>query len=552
MNLINGSQAFLGLLKDEGVTHVFGNPGTTELPIMNAMPDHPDLTYVLGLQESLVVAMADGYTRASGELTACNVHVAPGLGNAMGAIYNARFTGTPLIVTAGQQEQGHGLTEPLLYDPLVPIATPVVKWATEITRLEDMPRIVRRAAKIATTPATGPVFLSLPGDVLNDEKGIEMGHRTRVDTRVRPSDERLEALAARLLAAKAPVLLVGDEVVTSDAFAEVARFAEALGAPAYQQTTTYGSHFPSEHPAFMGALSRIQKDVRGVLEDYDLLVVIGADVLRMSVFSEIDPMPSGMAIVQIGLEDWEMGKNYAAEIAIRGDVRETLAALVPVLEIKGGPFHAETAQARLDAVADRNWSALRIQRSETALTKQDTMPIDGDWLMMDICNALPEDAIVVNEGLTTAWNLLQFLPFRDRYNFHSFASGGIGWALPAAVGIQLAQPDRPVVALVGDGSAMYSIQALWTAANMKAPVTYVILDNQGYRIIKQRLKAFHGNETFIGMDFTDPPIDFVELAHSMGVPAQRITEPGAVRPALEAAIASNGPTLLDVMVDRSV
>jgi benzoylformate decarboxylase len=478
--------------------------------------------------------------------------VAPGLGNAMGAIYNARFTGTPIIVTAGQQEQGHGLTEPLLYDPLVPIATPLVKWATEITRLEDMPRIVRRAAKIATTPATGPVFLSLPGDVLNDEKGIELGQRTRVDTRVRPSDEGLEVLAARLLAAKAPVLLVGNEVVTSDAFAEVAQFAEALGAPAYQQTTTYGSHFPSEHPAFMGALTRIQKDVRGILDAYDLLVVIGADVLRMSVWSEIDPLPNGMAIVQIGLEDWEMGKNYAAEIALRGDVRETLAALVPVLKEKGGPFQAAAAQERLDAVKDRNWSALRIQRCETALAKQDTAPIDGDWLMMDICNALPDDAIVVNEGLTTAWNLLHFLPFRDRYDFHSFASGGIGWALPAAVGIQLAQPGRPVVALVGDGSAMYSIQALWTAANMNAPVTYVILNNQGYRIIKQRLKAFHGNETFIGMDFTDPPLDFVGLAQSMGVPAERITEPGAVRPALEKAMASGGPNLLDVFVDRSV
>jgi len=170
MNRITGSSAFLTLLKDEGVTHLFGNPGTTELPVMDALKEHHDLTYVLGLQESVVVAMADGFARASGQLAACNVHVAPGLGNAMGSIYNAKFTGTPLIITAGQQEQGHGLTEPLLYDPLVPIAAPLVKWATEITRLEDMPRIVRRAAKIATTPPTGPVFLSLPGDVLNDAK----------------------------------------------------------------------------------------------------------------------------------------------------------------------------------------------------------------------------------------------------------------------------------------------------------------------------------------------------------------------------------------------
>ncbi len=552
MNLITGSSAFLALLKDEGVTHLFGNPGTTELPVMDALKDHGDLTYVLGLQESLVVAMADGFARASGKLAACNVHVAPGLGNAMGAIYNAKFTGTPLIVTAGQQEQGHGLTEPLLYDPLVPIAAPLVKWATEVTRLEDMARIVRRAAKIATTPPTGPVFLSMPGDVLNDQKGVELGHRTRVDTKVRPSEGGLDTLAARLLAAKSPVLLVGNEVVTSDAFDEVSQFAETLGAPVYQQTTAYGSHFPSEHPAFMGALSRIQKEVRGILEDYDLLVVIGADVLRMSVFSEIDPLPQGMAIVQIGLEDWEMGKNYPAEIALRGDVRETLATLTPVLEAKGGAAHATTAKARIDAVSDRNWSAFRKQRSEALQAKRDVTPIDGDWLMMDICGALPNDAVVVNEGLTTAWNLLHFLPFRDRYNFHSYASGGIGWGLPGAVGVQLALPDRPVVAIIGDGSAMYSIQALWTAAHLKLPMTFIIADNRGYRIIKQRLQAFHGNDNFIGMDFVEPEIDFVGLAQSMGMAAERITEPAAVRPALEAAMASDGPALLDVMVDRSV
>lgn len=552
MNLITGSSAFLSLLKDEGITHLFGNPGTTELPVMDALKEHADLTYVLGMQESLVVAMADGYSRASGKLAACNVHVAPGLGNAMGAIFNAKFTGTPMIITAGQQEQGHGLMEPLLYDPLVPIASPLVKWATEITRLEDMPRIVRRAAKIAMTPPTGPVFISLPGDVLNDSKGIELGQSTRVDTNVRPADGRLEMLAARLLAAKAPAILAGDEVVKSDAFAEVAQFAETLGAAAFQQTTAFGSHFPSEHPAFMGALSRNQKEVRGILEDYDLLVVIGADVLRMSVFSEIDPLPSGMAIVQIGLDDWEMGKNYPAEIALRGDVRETLSALIPVIEGKGGAAHATSARTRLDGLQDRNWNALRKQRSEAALAKQDAVPIDSNWLMMDICNALPRDAIVVNEGLTTTWNLLNFLPFHDRYNFHSFASGGIGWALPAAVGVQLAQPDRPVVALIGDGSAMYSIQALWTAASMKLPITFVIANNLGYRIIKQRLLAFHGNDNYVGMDFTDPQIDFVGLAASLGMAAHRVTEPAAMRPALDAALASNGPTLLDVMVERSV
>jgi len=552
-NEITGASAFLALLRDEGVTHLFGNPGTTELPIMNAMPSYTDdMSYVLGLQESLVVAMADGYTRASGRLAACNVHVAPGLGNAMGALYNARFTNTPMIITAGQQETGHGLTEPLLYDPLVPIATPVVKWATEVTRLEDLPRIMHRAGKVAMTAPTGPVFISLPGDVLNDSKGIDLGKPTRVDTAMRPSDSGLEALADRLLAAKRPAILAGNEVVTSDALDEIARFAEVLGAPAFQQTTAYGSFFPSEHPAFMGALTRVQTEVRGILGDYDLLVVVGADVLRMSVMSETEPLPEGMPIVQIGLFDWEMGKNYPADMAVRGDVRETLEVLNPVIEARGGSDHAETANARLAAVADSNWSAKRARRVADLAADADVTPIRSDWLMMTIADALPPGAITVNEGLTTTWNLLQYLPFRDRYDYQSMASGGIGWALPAAVGVQIAQPDRPVVALVGDGSAMYSIQALWTAANMKLPITYVICDNKGYRIIKQRLKAFHGNETFIGMDFEDPAIDFVTMAESMGVSATRVTEPGGVRAALEAAIANPGPNLIDVCVERGV
>src|SRR3989337_1878973 len=199
MTTITGRSAFVRLLVEEGVTHLFGNPGPTELPIMEVVPDFPQLRYVLGLHESVVVAMADGYARASNRLAAANVHVAPGLGNAMGALYNAQFSGSPVILTAGQQEQGHGLTEPLLYAPLVPVAAPFVKWAVEATRIEDLPRIMRRAAKVALTPPTGPVFISLPGDVLEQQADIDLGAPTRIDARTRPSDELLAELAPRLL-----------------------------------------------------------------------------------------------------------------------------------------------------------------------------------------------------------------------------------------------------------------------------------------------------------------------------------------------------------------
>ncbi|MCG8561633.1 MAG: thiamine pyrophosphate-dependent enzyme [Hyphomicrobiales bacterium] len=553
MNRITGRSAFLALLKDEGITHLFGNPGTTELPIMHALSEHPDLTYVLGLQEAVVVAMADGFSRASGRLTAANVHVAPGLGNAMGALYNAKFTGTPLILTAGQQEQGHGLTEPMLYDPLVPIAEPLVKWAVEVTRLEDLPRIVRRAAKVATTAPTGPVFISLPGDILNDEAGIDLGASTRVDTRARPSDAALEALSDRLLAAERPVLVCGDELVKSDALGEAAELAETLGAPAYQQTVPFGAHFPSEHPCYMGGLSRNQAQVRDVLSDYDLLVVLGADVLRMSVWSEVEPLPADMPVVQIGQADWEMGKNFAAESAVRADVKTTLAALVPMLRERGGAALAERAEAAVAGLAERNWSAKRAALKEgIAQGANGATPIDPDWLMLQLAETVPAHGIVVNEGLTSAGRLPDLLPYRDRYSYHGLASGGIGWGIAGAVGVQLAQPERPVCAVIGDGSAMYSIQALWTAAHLKLPMTFVICNNKSYRILKQRLLAFHQNDDYIGMDFQDPPLDFVSIAEGMGVTAERITDPDAVRPALEAALANGGPNLLDVVIDGSV
>ena len=552
MNRITGRSAFLALLKDEGVTHLFGNPGTTELPIMHALAEHPDLEFVLGLQEAIVVAMADGFSRASGKLVACNVHVAPGLGNAMGSLYNAKFTGTPMIITAGQQEQGHGLTEPLLYHPLVPMAEPLVKWAVEVTRLEDLPRIVRRAAKVATTPPTGPVFISLPGDILNAEAGIDLGNSTRVDTRTRPADAVLVALARRILRAERPVIVAGDEIVKSDALEAAAAFAEALGSPAYQQSAPYGSHFLSEHVCYMGALSRDQRQVREILARFDLMIVLGADPLRMSVWSEVEALPDALPVVHVGLVDWDMGKNFAAEMAVRADVRETLLALTPLLRERGGERLAARAKASLAELAKGNWIARRSRLADRIEGRGAEAPIDPDWLTFQIAKALPPEAVLVNEGLTSARHLTDLVPYRDRYSYHGLASGGIGWGVPAAVGVALAQAPRPVCCFSGDGSAMYSIQALWTAANAKLPITYVIANNGGYRIIKQRLKAFHGSDKYVGMDFDDPKIDFTALARSLGMVAERIAESEALPAALQRAFAAPGPKLLDVIVDGAV
>jgi benzoylformate decarboxylase len=428
----------------------------------------------------------------------------------------------------------------------------VVKWAVEVTRLEDLPRIVRRGAKIATTPPTGPVFISLPGDILNSEAGIDLGRSTRVDTRVKPSDESLRALAARILKAERPVIIVGDEIVKSDALQEAAQLAETLGCPAYQSSTPYGAHFLSESPCFMGALARIQKIARDALSPYDLIIALGGDPLRMSVYSEVDPLPDGLSIVQIGLVDWDLAKNYSAEIALKADVKETLRALVPALKSSGGDALEARAKQGLAALASKNWSAKRKALVEQISKASDRTPIDPDWLALQVVESMPDNAILVDEGLTSARRIIGLRPHRDRYGYHALASGGIGWGLPASVGVSLANPHRPVVCYSGDGSSMYSIQSLWTAANHKLPLTFVIVNNGGYRIIKQRLLAFHGDDHYVGMDFIDPPVDFTGIAKSLGLEAVKIIDPSELKPAMKSAFSRPGAKLIEVVVSNSV
>src|SRR5437868_3695865 len=325
-----------------------------------------------------------------------------------------------------------------------------------------------------------------------------------------------------------------------------------MGRPAYQSSTPYGAHFLSESPCFMGALARIQKIARETLAPYDLIIALGGDPLRMSVYSEIDPLPDGLSIVQIGLVDHDLARNYGADIALKADVRETLRALVPALKTAGGSALQARSKQGLDALASKNWTARRKPLVEQISKHANTSPIDPDWLALQVVEAMPDNAILVDEGLTSSRQMNALRAHRDRYGYHALASGGIGWGLPASVGVSMANPDRPVVCFSGDGSAMYSIQALWTAAHHKLPLTVVIVNNGGYRIIKQRLLAFHNDDHYVGMDFVDPKVDFAGIAKSLGLEAMRISEPGELKSKLSSAYSRPGAKLIEVVVDGTV
>ncbi len=550
MKKITGRSAFLSILKSEGVTHLFGNPGTTELPIMHALKDYPEIKYILGLQESIVVAMADGYSRATGKLSVCNVHVAPGLGNAMGAIYNAKFVGSPVIITAGQQEQGHGLMEPMLYGPLVQMAEPLVKWAIEVTRLEDLPRILRRAAKIALAPPTGPVFISLPGDILNTEAKLDLGKPSRIQYNISPDKKTLEDIKNRILQANNPVIISGHEIAQTDSFSEITKFSEIIGAPVYQQTVPHGSHYPSEHKTYVGTMPRSQSEVKKILENYDLLICVGSDVLRMSVWSSTEPLPKNMSIIHIGIRDWELAKNYHTEQAILGNVKTTLLNLNKTIANNLNKKYKNNANRRIKEIEKINWSKNKKNLTSTTLKDKDIIPITPDWLMMTLAENISNNNIVVEEALVSSRSLLNFLPFKNSKDFYGLASGGIGWAVSGCIGVSLANTNKTIVAIIGDGSSMYAIQSIWTAAHYNLPIIYVIANNQSYRIIKERLEGFHNNTNFVGMDFNKPKIDFVKLGNSMGVESKQVSEPTELKSLFKKAFKYKKPYLIEVMVDK--
>ncbi len=531
---------------------IFGNPGTTELPLMDALAVESTPRYILGLQEGAVMAMADGYAQASGKLAAVNVHVAPGLGNAMGMLYDAQKAGAPILVTAGQQDLSYAASEPILWGDLPAMARPFVKWAVEAQRLADLPRLVHRAAKTALAPPTGPVFLSLPADVLKEEADIDLGAPTRISQTMRGDPASIAAAAALLAAAKRPVIIAGDAVAQSRAHDEVRQLAELLGAPVYAEGIPSTASFPASHPLFRGAMARVAAVMRETLTQYDLLFSIGGDLFTMSLPSEVEPLPGGMDVIHLDTDPWEIGKNYPARAAILADPKSALPEILRETAARLSPAQREAARAR-DLAVRKAIAGERAALHAKARAEAGKLPIRPLALLQAIGEMLPTEAIVVDESLSSSTGIRHFMKSDDPQSFYGMRGGGIGWGMPAALGIKLAHPSRPVVGLIGDGSAMYNIQALWTAAHDRIAVVYVILNNRSYRILKQRTDALRGHSAqtghYVAMDLTDPPIDFVALAGSLGVAAERVTTLDAVRGRLPAALAAGKPYLLDVEID---
>jgi benzoylformate decarboxylase len=549
-----GAGVLLEVLRSEGARYVFGNPGTTELPLIDALVDATDISYVLALQEASAVAMADGYAQAAGRPGVLNLHTAGGLGHGLGNLLNANVSATPLVVTAGQQDSRHVVTDPLLYGDLVSIATPAVKWAREVTHPDQIPILVRRAFHDSQTAPTGPVFLSLPMDVMEEMTTVDIGEASTIDrSAVAGSLDRLAEHLAGIPPGKLAII-AGDEISASNAAAETVLLADALGAPVYGSSWPAHIPFPTAHPLWMGNLPTQATEIAQKLQAYDAIFALGGKSIITILYTRGSAVPPGTQIFQLSADARHVGRTYSTKLGLVGDIRASLRALLPLLI----PKLAEKtdAYAALRKAAQREQEARRIQlkaASDAEFCKPVTTALVAG---REMAHAIGPEVAIIDEAPATLGALRAFLSTQCTRQYSFSRGGALGWGMPAAVGFSLGIDRAPVVSIVGDGAALYSPQALWTAAHERLPVTFVVVNNGEYNILKKFLRSQpHYSSAranrFIAMDIVDPAIDFLALAASMGVPARRIDRAADIAPALEAAISSRVPNLIEIPISSA-
>jgi benzoylformate decarboxylase len=546
-----GSAVLLEVLRSEGVRYIFGNPGTTELPLMDALINAPDISYIWALQEASVVAMADGYAQAACRPGFVNLHTAGGLGHGFGNLLNASVSGTPLVVTAGQQDSRHTITDPLLFGDLVRIARPAVKWAQEVLHADQIPILIRRAFHDCNAPPTGPVFLALPMDVMEEMTGVGIAEMSTIDRRtVAGSLDRL----ADQLAAVAPgklAIIAGDEISASNAAAETVRLAEAFGAPVYGSSWPLHIPFPTSHPLWAGNLPTKASEIAQVLSAYEAVFALGGKSLITILYTPGSAVPDGCDVFQMSADVRDLGRTYATKLSVVGDIKTSLAAFLPLV----APRLASRNEiyAALCEAARREQKARHARLAQAADASFDAPVVTPLVAAREMARAIGSEIAIVDEAVATSTHLRGFLNSTSTRQYTFSRGGALGWGMPAAVGYSLGIDRAPVVSIVGDGAALYSPQALWTAAYEKLPVTFLVINNREYNILKNFMKAqshYASARTnrFIAMDLVDPPIDFLALAKSMGIPARRIDRARDIVPAVEAGIASHTANLIELAV----
>ena len=549
---MRGRHVFFDSLIAHGADAIFGNPGTTENPVLDSLADYPGVRYVVALHEGVAVCAAGHYAMASGKTAIANLHVAPGLGNAIGMMYGALKACVPVIVTAGQQDTRMRLRDPILRHDLVAMAAPVVKWAVEAQSADEIAPIMNRAFRIANEGPPGPVFIGLPNNVMSAETRIEATSAGPLYCRNPPQSAAIDRLATLLLGARNPVIFAGDAIAAEGANTSFTALVETLGATVYTELLRSRQVIAARHPSLRGRIPITAGELRSLLSDHDVALLIGGPFVEEIWFDPVNPIPATTAVAQIDSVAGRLAYNYPVDIGVLGALPQVLQALNTAVLARAPAAFRTAAAARNSAHAATKAAALA--KLDTAIERaQSRTPMSPNVALATLADALPDDVIVVNEAITAASDLEHAFAPAGQTDFYMGRGGGIGQGIAGALGVALAHPRRLVVAVSGDGSAMYSIQALWTAAHHGLNIVFVILANREYRVLKHNLDTHrlrfgeNPEQPYPHMDLTSPTLQFVELARGMGVAAGSATTPEEIR--TQAAAASRGgPYLLELVI----
>lgn len=541
----------------DGIPYMFGNPGTVEQGFLDSLEAFPEFHYILTLQETIAVAVGDGYARATKRPTIVQLHSGVGLGNGIGMMYQAMRGHAPLVVLAGESGVVYDAMDAQMAADLVGMARPVTKWATRVVHPSSLLRVIRRAIKIAATPPTGPVFVALPMDVLDAVCEEDAIPTVIPSTRVAPEAEEIDEAARMLAAAERPLIFIGDGVAFSGAQTELARVSEMLGAEVWGVNSSE-VNIPANHPLYCGLTGHMfGEHSREIGLRGDAALICGTYVFP-DVFPALDNVfASGAPVIHIDLNAYEIAKNYPVTLGMVSDPKLTLGKLAQALEQTMSAEQRHAASARASQIASRNEDERRAQL-DADRTRRDAVPLQASRFMEDLAQQLPDDAVIIDEALTVSPELTRYIPPVLPGHFFQTRGGSLGIGIPGAIGAKLAHPEKTVVGFTGDGGSMYTIQALWTAAHHNVGAKFIICNNRSYKLLKFNIQQYWREREIAEHDFPasfelgHPDIRFDRLAEGMGVPARRVETLDEIAPAIAAAMDHPGPFLIDLVIDPEV
>ncbi len=553
--MMTGKQALLEMLKAEGVEYIFGNPGTSEGPIIDLLGDYPEFRYILALQESVAVGMGESYARATGKASFVSLHVDSGLANGIALMLDALNTGTPMVVTSANydiRKVNETITD------LAQLVRPVTKWAVELSRADQIPSVIRRAFNEANSHPKGPVYVGFTSNALEGMAEMNIVPSRPVYDDPHPSREGIAQAASLLLDASRPMMLVGDRLSDDGALEQAVELAELMGLPVYQARGAEVA-FPTTHGQFLGSLSLRVAGQRAVLQRVDLVLAVGADPFEELFYWGDVILPTEAKLVHIDPSASRIGRSEPTDVGIVGHCGLALDDLIAALKERLSPGDMpEIEERKQDVVAEARSNRESFETS--VAEKWDHKPMTPARMMSELAAALPDNAIVVDDSISNRGAMRHYFQAARRGDLRGVRGQSIGGGIGATMGTQCANPDRPVFGVIGDGSAMMTVQGLWTAANDNIPCVFVICNNGMYRVLKVNFNVYQEEvlelpETSGGRllysDFATP-FDMASIANSMGVHGERITDPSEIKPAVDRALASGKPALLDVVIDGSL